>query len=164
MIFQRVSDMLTASSSGNMQRFRDFQFLFATTLVHEAGGHLLIAFLWKGRLLTPSGVSAPGYGTDRAGESGRWLELRLFGGTTEYYRDPSHDDQQVCISYYLFIETIGSELTVNQTGIPHQLDDAGEAWKLHPSTINQICQYCTYTLTDLVRSLQRIKLLTCEPL
>ena len=88
--------MLLASSSGNAQRFREFQFLCATTLTHETGGHLLSAYLWNGRGVTPAEISVRGYGNEQQGESGRWLELNLFGGTTEYYRDPSQDDHQVC--------------------------------------------------------------------
>lgn len=97
--------MLVASSRSNGQRFRDFQFLFATTLVHEADGHLLTAFLWNGHYVTPPEISVPGYSDEDEGESGRWLEMCLFGGTTEYYRDPSQDDQQVGAPLELPAET-----------------------------------------------------------
>ncbi|KAK2814066.1 hypothetical protein FQN50_000470 [Emmonsiellopsis sp. PD_5] len=114
----RVSDMLDAEATGKQQRFRDFQFLFATTLVHEAGGHLLVTYFSHGRLDTPSGVTVPGYGDF---EAGRWLETGFFGGTTEFYRDQAQDNQQ--------------------TGVPHQIDGEGRAWKISPETINSMCQY-----------------------
>lgn len=90
--------MLAASDSSRaelQQRFRNFQFLFATTFVHEVGGHLLITFLGNGRPITPPDISAPRYGSDDVGESGRYLELNLFGGNTEYFRDSKQDNGQV---------------------------------------------------------------------
>lgn len=92
--------MLAASNSSQaslQQRFRTFQFLFATMIVHEVGGHLLLTFIGNGRPLTPPELSAPQYGTINDGESGRCLELRLFGGNTEYYVDPSQGSGQVCL-------------------------------------------------------------------
>ena len=78
------------------QRFRDFQFAFATTIIHEAGGHILVTWLGQGRPDTPKEISVHGYGTQQLpGESGRFLEMGLFGGTTEFYRDSQQDDGQV---------------------------------------------------------------------
>ncbi|KAK2767732.1 hypothetical protein FQN54_003890 [Arachnomyces sp. PD_36] len=96
----RVKDMVAAgegNSQASKQRFRDFQFAFATTLVHEAGPHILITWLGGGRPDTPPEMAVAGYATsdDQLGESGRFFELHVFGGTTEYYRDPSKDDGQV---------------------------------------------------------------------
>jgi hypothetical protein len=65
------------------------------TLLHEVGGHLLITFLSNGHPITPPTISAPCYGNQAIGEAGRYFELVLFGGTTEYYRDPAEDDGQV---------------------------------------------------------------------
>jgi hypothetical protein len=97
--------MVAASNSSQpalQQRFRTFQFLFATTFVHEVGGHLLVTFLSNGTLpFTPAHLSAPGYGIGRRGESGRYLELSLFGGNTEYYRDPRQDKGQVKTQFQL---------------------------------------------------------------
>ena len=143
--------MLAAATRNDAQRFRDFQFLFATTLVHEAGGHLFMGFLWKGRLLTPPHISAPGYGSqagvETSGEAGRWLELRLFGGTTEYYRDLSQDDQQAWVPALrpFICQALLTANSLIKTGVPHQLDGIGQAWKLDPNTISQVCEYraCT---------------------
>ncbi|EFW16801.1 hypothetical protein CPSG_06760 [Coccidioides posadasii str. Silveira] len=62
----RIRDMTTAGSGNTPQanrRFRDFQFAFATTFLHEAGPHLLISWLGGGRPFTPRSMSAPGFGT-----------------------------------------------------------------------------------------------------
>ena len=90
--------MLASANSGNnniQQRFRNFQFLFATTLVHEVGRHVLVTYLANGRLITPPNLTAHTYGTPFNGESGRYLETHLFGGNTEFYRDNTQDNNQV---------------------------------------------------------------------
>ena len=51
-----------------------------------------MTFLGQGRLDTPEGITVAEYAEF---ESGRWLEMHLFGGTTEYYRDATQDNQQV---------------------------------------------------------------------
>lgn len=78
-------------------RFRDFQFVFAIAFFHETAAHLLYTFLSNGRSYTPVPVTVQGYSdpTIRAGESGRWLEEKLFGGTMEFYRDPTQGNKQV---------------------------------------------------------------------
>ncbi len=91
--------MITAgegTSAMAKQRFRDFQFAFATTLVHEAGPHVMLTCLGHGRLDTPEQLAVTGYtSTEFPGESGRSFEMSVFGGTTEYYRDTRQDDRQV---------------------------------------------------------------------
>lgn len=105
---QRIRDMLASINNGD--RFRTFQFIFATTIVHEVGAHLLITFLCNGRELTPPSISAPGYArSDDGGESGRFLETYLFGGTSEFYRDPRiwQDNSQVshiCVKFQTIIK------------------------------------------------------------
>jgi hypothetical protein len=84
-----------SSQKANQQRFRTFQFLFATTFVHEVGGHLLVTFLGNGRPITPPQITGPNYGSVTNGESGRFLELNLFGGNTEYFHDATQDKGQV---------------------------------------------------------------------
>lgn len=129
-------------------------FLFATTLVHEAGGHVFMTFLNNGRALTPSSVPAPAYDNGNFGESGRYLELRLFGGTTEYFRGPSQDMRQVnkahlfdyCFISLLWLLCIFGSLVAAiddnfQTGVPHQVDSQGRAWKISPDTINGVVRY-----------------------
>lgn len=92
--------MIASVGINGGQSFRNFQFLFATTLVHEAGGHLLVTFLGNGRPYTPAHMTAPGYSSYPLGESGRYLELRLFGGTTEYFQGPSQDMRKVSRSHF----------------------------------------------------------------
>jgi hypothetical protein len=88
------------ASSENATRFPTFQFMFAAMFVHEAGGHLLVTFLTKGRRpLTPPSMSATGFGDAVIGESGRYLEQVLFGGTMAFYRDPAQGDGQVMQPY-----------------------------------------------------------------
>jgi hypothetical protein len=90
------------ASIDNGDRFYTFQFIFATTTVHEIGGHLLITFLSNGRVITPPSISALGYAqTPDGGEAARWLETWLFGGTSEFYRDQRiwQDNSQVRYAY-----------------------------------------------------------------
>ncbi len=88
--------MITAARNHDLARFQEFQFLFATTLVHEVGAHMLLTFLSNDVNNTPPEISVTGYArAANQGESGRYLELRLFGGTTEYYEDPRQDRHQV---------------------------------------------------------------------
>ncbi|KAI1908504.1 hypothetical protein LOZ12_002862 [Ophidiomyces ophidiicola] len=122
---RRVQAMVNAGQKNSemaKQNFRDFQFLFSTTIVHEAGPHLLVTWLGRGRPATPKEMAVPGYGSPLfPGESGRFFELNVFGGTTEYYRDSNQDD---C-----------------QTGVPYQLDIDGWAWRINPDVINKLCMY-----------------------
>ncbi|QSS59085.1 hypothetical protein I7I51_08517 [Histoplasma capsulatum] len=104
-----------------IHRFRMFQFLFATTIVHEAGAHLFITYMTNGRVYTPPQITAPGFGTRLVGESGRFYELVLFGGTIEFYRDSQQDDRQA--------------------GVPHQIDADERAWRISPVFINAVCRY-----------------------
>ena len=84
------------ASSGNATRFTVFQFMIAVMFVHEVGGHLFITFLSNGqRPLTPPSMRAGNHGDNRVGESGRYLEQILFGGTMSFYRDPAQGDSQV---------------------------------------------------------------------
>src|SRR4051794_13713097 len=88
------------TSDAAKQRFRDFQFAFATTIVHEAGPHILITWLGKGRPNTPRQITVQGYGTPQfPGEAGRFFEMNVFGGTTEFYRDPQQDNGQASLRY-----------------------------------------------------------------
>ncbi|KAG5292539.1 hypothetical protein I7I48_04664 [Histoplasma ohiense] len=118
----RVRDMTYAAQRPEqIHRFRMFQFLFATTIVHEAGAHLFITYMTNGRVNTPPQITAPGFGTRLVGESGRFYELVLFGGTTEFYRDSQQDDRQA--------------------GVPHQIDADERAWRISPVFIDAVCRY-----------------------
>ncbi|KAL2692444.1 hypothetical protein Neosp_002853 [[Neocosmospora] mangrovei] len=110
----RVSQMASAASQANdsnsagrkmANRFRTFLFMFAVATAHELT-HIFVAYLAQGRdeieSYTPPSVSYLNYtglrdqaGIPLSGESGRWLESRLFGGSIEFYRDISDDPGQV---------------------------------------------------------------------
>lgn len=82
-------------SAGTGQTFRVFQFKLACALVHEVAGHMLVTFLGRGRSLTPPTITVAGYATQEGGESGRFLEMSLFGGCLEYYRASGQGENQV---------------------------------------------------------------------
>lgn len=104
---------------------------------HEVGAHLLVTFLRNGRVNTPPTITVQGYGSRTVGESGRFLEAYLFGGTTEYYRAASQDMHQVCNSKSFG----GYVIDRRQTGIPYQIDHQNRAWRISSTTINEICRY-----------------------
>lgn len=87
--------VVAGGPDGQNDRFQLYQFMFATTLIHEVGGHLLYTLLCNGRLVTPPHISANGWGTDNTGESGRYLEDILYGGTLAWYKDPAQGNDQV---------------------------------------------------------------------
>jgi hypothetical protein len=80
-------------------RFRTFLFMFAIATAHELT-HLFVGYLAQGQdttqSYTPPTLSYLNYAGPSWGESGRWLESHLFGGSVEFYRDISDDDGQVC--------------------------------------------------------------------
>ena len=100
------------------KRFKDFLFLFGVATAHELC-HTFSTYLSKYYSpdnFTPPSITHLNYrgaypgdtsssitnlsGPDRdadieTGESGRWYENRLFGGSVEFYRDPDDDDGQV---------------------------------------------------------------------
>ena len=91
-----------------LERFKDYQFLFGVATAHELC-HAFVHYLSKYYLpgdFTPPRVTHLDYGLDpevsvnegvkeKIGESGRWFENELFGGSLEFYRDPTDDDGQV---------------------------------------------------------------------
>ncbi|KAF4497552.1 hypothetical protein FAGAP_6282 [Fusarium agapanthi] len=85
-------------------RVRSFLFLLAVVTAHELT-HVFITYLAQGQDViesyTPPQVSYLNYvglsdddNLPVTGESGRWLESRLFGGSIEFYRDSSDDSGQ----------------------------------------------------------------------
>ncbi|KAK8174024.1 hypothetical protein IWX90DRAFT_500245 [Phyllosticta citrichinensis] len=62
---------------------------------------MLITSLGSGEVDTPEGVSAPGFLKQDLGESGRWLELNLYGGTVEFIQDPAQDSKKQVWLYAL---------------------------------------------------------------
>ena len=91
--------MVRSVDSG--ERFRNFQFLFANTFLHEVGGHLLITYLNEGQSITPASIAGHWvYSSTPFGEAGRALESKVFGGNLEYYRSLKEDDHQVIESIH----------------------------------------------------------------
>ncbi|KAL5586535.1 hypothetical protein FOBRF1_016405 [Fusarium oxysporum] len=134
----RVAEMANASRLGGHRssrerkmaaRHRSYLFMFAVATSHELT-HLFVAYLAQGSdeldSYTPPTVSYLNYvgltdtQTNRplTGESGRWIEGYLFGGSIEFYRDVSDDN--------------------GQTGIPHVLDAQALARKIHPDCILEL--------------------------
>lgn len=87
-----------------MQRWRNFLFMFACATLHELS-HLFVGYLTRGALPdTPDGITHLNYSQyfdeetgemNPGGESGRWLENVLYGGSIEYYADRRDDRGQV---------------------------------------------------------------------
>lgn len=89
------------------ERYLDFHFLFAAATAHELM-HAFVALLGgvgdAPHTYTPPGTTHLDYGdsTSNLGESGRYMENVLFGGSLEVYRDPNDDDNQVSTMSQLF--------------------------------------------------------------
>ncbi|WAO85973.1 Hypothetical protein NCS54_00322700 [Fusarium falciforme] len=126
----RVSQMASAGREANetsphgrkmAARFRTFLFMFAIATAHELT-HLFVGYLAQGQdttqSYTPPTVSYLNYAGPSWGESGRWLESHLFGGSVEFYRDKSDDD--------------------GQAGIPYVLDSDALARKIQPTCVLQL--------------------------
>ncbi|OJD25585.1 hypothetical protein ACJ73_03042 [Blastomyces percursus] len=111
-----INAQMAAADAGTPmadKHFQTFIFQLANTFVHEVGGHLLMTFLSDlivdengqvARPFTPPSVSYSNYAACdncMAGESGRALEDILFGGSLEYYHDPSGGPRQPGIPYLL---------------------------------------------------------------
>lgn len=95
------------------ERYLNFHFLFAVATAHELM-HAFVALLARASSdpdrYTPPETTHLNYGTPPsaidplgAGESGRYMEKVLFGGSLEFYRDPKDDDEQVS---YLFVAAL----------------------------------------------------------
>ncbi|RFU36295.1 hypothetical protein B7463_g96, partial [Scytalidium lignicola] len=117
----RVDDMTTAhqlySTSAPrspqkkkyFNRWQEFLFMFACTTLHEMA-HLFICYLsLTNQLDTPPKVTHLDYGGvidddgiwQQGGDSGRWLENMLYGGSIEFYRNTREGDQQCGMAYIL---------------------------------------------------------------
>ncbi|KAH7120672.1 hypothetical protein EDB81DRAFT_700945 [Dactylonectria macrodidyma] len=121
---ERVANMVEAAKRSNVRtagqgqpeptsrpldRHKNFQFMFAATAAHELC-HAFVAYLSGGRdtdySYTPPTVSHLDLGytvphgeeDQSTGESGRWFENALFGGSLEFYRNPQDDDRQASFS------------------------------------------------------------------
>ncbi|KAM0205763.1 hypothetical protein ACHAQI_008762 [Fusarium lateritium] len=140
----RVNDMVAASRAvDELSRGRDtsdrramrkkmllrhkhFQFMFATATAHEMC-HIFVGYINQNgrhaRNQTPELITHLDYAryqpTDidgsKSGESGRWFENKLFGGSIEFYYDRADDSAQ--------------------PGVLHVLDSNEVAWKVKPQAI-----------------------------
>lgn len=88
----------------SLERWQRFLFMFSCVTLHELA-HLFICYLSSGPdFNTPPGVSYLNYGpvntlpngtTVYVGESGRWLENALYGGSIEFFTEPAEGPDQV---------------------------------------------------------------------
>ena len=106
------------------QEYRDFKFLFATTILHELS-HIFLTYLTKGNELTPPSMRAFATTTapTRAGESGHLMEQLVFGGQISFFRDHvvGSLDTSVCssIAPWVYSQFLRSKLTYAQSGVPY---------------------------------------------
>lgn len=69
--------------------FRAFMFKTANTLFHEMA-HVFVTYLTKGQESTPPQINDPTVKvSENGGEAGRAMEVLLFGGTINYFREAS---------------------------------------------------------------------------
>ncbi|KAF4468893.1 hypothetical protein FALBO_4209 [Fusarium albosuccineum] len=118
-----------ADSNRMARRHKGFQFMFAVATAHELC-HAFVAYLSQNEVelggYTPPNVSYLNYqvqySTARGpnGESGRWFESILFGGSIEFYRNERDDHGQV--------------------GIAHVLNQEATAFPIDPAFINGMVQ------------------------
>ncbi|AEO71878.1 uncharacterized protein THITE_2124754 [Thermothielavioides terrestris NRRL 8126] len=153
--------MAEAAADGSARmgrRHRRFQFMFGCATAHELC-HAFVGYLAQGdsddySRYTPPNVNYLNYAQgnrgvweeddeqDRIqpGESGRWFERQLFGGSLEFYRDINDDEGQVRHRRGDGARPV-NVLTIHhrvQTGIPHLVDDNGVSWRIDPDCIDQL--------------------------
>ncbi|RBR21763.1 uncharacterized protein FIESC28_04753 [Fusarium coffeatum] len=132
----RVTQMATAAAQANNSssngkkmaaRYKSFLFMLAVATTHELT-HCFVGYLAQGQQgfesYTPLQTTHLNYvglrrrGHPVSGESGRWLENYLFGGSIEFYRDTADD--------------------AGQAGIPHILNENGKALRIKSDCIIQL--------------------------
>lgn len=84
-------------------RHKVYLFMFSVGTAHELC-HLFVGYIrgngLYGRAGTPHEVDHLTYGIEQStdkGESGRWVENKLFGGSLEFYSNRADDDDQVSL-------------------------------------------------------------------
>jgi len=88
-------------SKEHEERYLIYLFKLATTLIHESM-HVFVTFLTNGTTRTPRKFNHSKYvRKEDIGESGRFLETRLFGGALEWSPDSAQDHLQSGIPYLL---------------------------------------------------------------
>ncbi|KAI7767226.1 hypothetical protein LZL87_009628 [Fusarium oxysporum] len=108
----RESSAARAQRKKMLLRHKHFQFMFATATAHDIC-HIFLGFISQqgrhGRLATPPSITHLDYGRGQPGdidglaqgESGRWVENKLFGGSLEFYQDRDDDNGQPGVLYIL---------------------------------------------------------------
>ena|SRR3569833_2099710 len=100
-----IADINPPESRRLLNRHKQFQFLFAVATAHELC-HAFTGYLAQGdnsedyRSYTPPSASHLDFvtiddGVEVQGESGRWFENAMFGGSLEFFRDRDDDHGQV---------------------------------------------------------------------
>ena len=142
------------------REYRTFLFIFANTFFHETC-HLFTTFLTKSRTATPPHVAPQvgGYSKMNKGEFGRYMETVVYGGTLEYYRDPSRGVGQVCPHTLTLcrIPQLVVEMEakcLSQSGIPHVITPDG-ARRVHQNTIDAIVNKRNIGKISLLSALDR---------
>ena len=92
------------------KRFRHFLFQYAVTMLHELA-HIYITFLGLGKIDTPPHIASEVIKkSSDIGESGRWLEEKVFGGRMIILRNTEEDDHQVYLKFACFGRSLAHEL------------------------------------------------------
>ncbi|OAQ63024.1 hypothetical protein VFPPC_08938 [Pochonia chlamydosporia 170] len=101
-----------------LDRWQGFLFMFACATAHELA-HLFVCYLSLGKdVHTPRRVVHLDYHQAVmvqgqrviVGESGRWLEAALYGGSLEYFRDVKQGPDQTGIAYILDANVVAYEI------------------------------------------------------
>ena len=82
------------SSQYRHQLFRNLLFMTTHTLFHEVC-HVFVSYLTKGEESTPPQMNDPTVGFDgNGGEAGRNIEYLVFGGTINWFHEPTSEDDE----------------------------------------------------------------------
>ncbi|KAF4443138.1 hypothetical protein F53441_11537 [Fusarium austroafricanum] len=125
----RIDQARNSSSAARAERkkmilrHKHFQFMFAAATVHEIC-HIFVGYISQdgrhgGGFGTPPSITHLNYGRQQRrdaggriqGESGRWVENRLFGGTLEFYQNNNDDAGQVGILHILDAHDVAHRVT-----------------------------------------------------
>ncbi|KAI0145629.1 hypothetical protein GGR57DRAFT_297500 [Xylariaceae sp. FL1272] len=107
-----------------LERWQNFLFILACATAHEIT-HLFTLYLSLGASFpaTPPTISHTGYNQAGGGESGRWLEAALFGGSLELYKDktegPEHPGRSYVMDKHRRFYRIGQRSIIELVESPH---------------------------------------------
>jgi len=119
-----------------------FQFQLATTFFHELA-HVFVTYLGNGRPATPPELNHELYRSMKSGrgESGRFIESKVFSGPLEWTLDPTQDEFQCGIPYVvaengdatrLGFEVIEKYMNNKEIILPLPLDGQPQLWNSIP--------------------------------